>query len=934
MPEASQTAKEGGQSFASFDRAGRLLDWNEAFVDEFAAAEALIAPGASLRALLASAFALDEVARVDMAAHSRFDPAKDWSDAAAVAAAEPRTFDYRNGAGRVIRVSEDRTKSGGLVRTAWDVTDQRGASAAFAVTDEEWCLDGDPTAEGCLHWTVRPDTSVVFQPVGEDIRRVWGLTDDFDLTDHAALFSRLVSSPAEAERQNAMAEAMIATLQPTWFDSRIRDGANRLRWLRSSLVATPGPNGDILVENRVRDVTRQRLSEDQLVLLRTAVTHATDSIQIVHTTPDGLSTTAYANPAFERTMGWSADDLMGRPIAAMTGWENVWEKLLALVEHDDETAIEIQASRRDGALVWLEASAKLLERGQDGAIRWVVVARNIGDRRKVQEDLLRAKEQAEAANVAKSEFLANMSHEIRTPMNGVIGMSSLLLRGDLRPEQRTFAEAIRTSADSLLDIINNILDISKLEAGKVELESIDFSLEKVVEDVVELLAPRALEQGVEVVCHLDDLARRPLRGDPTRVRQILLNLLSNSLKFTERGFVSVQVTSERGESGLVGLRIEVSDTGIGLTPEAKGKLFQKFQQADGSITRRFGGTGLGLSICRELVELMGGAIGVEDRRGGGSTFWVEIELAAGLREIERGRPANLRGVRILVVDDLEINRTIFRRQLEEYGAIVREAASGAACLAALAQADADAKAYDLVLMDHMMPGMAGDQVAELIRANADLHQPRLVLASSMGVPLSTDRAAHAGFDAFLTKPVRHKMLVDCLAGLMAQGETAASAETSAASTETRPLGQVRVLLAEDNAINTLLATTLLEAVGYSVETVVNGAQAVEAAQRSRYDLILMDVHMPLMDGLEASRRIRALAGAAGSVPIVAMTANAMKSDREACLAAGMSDFVSKPIDADAFLAVVARYVEQDDDNDRQADPRLSPPPPSATRASA
>jgi signal transduction histidine kinase/DNA-binding response OmpR family regulator len=581
--------------------------------------------------------------------------------------------------------------------------------------------------------------------------------------------------------------------------------------------------------------------------------------------------------------------------------ERVNESFTRTARTGEVDVIEYRRQRPEGGWAHLRSAWRGFLRTPNG---WEVLGLTLD-----VSELAEARNNALAAAEAKSQFLANMSHEIRTPMNGIIGMNALLLRGDLTTEQRKFAEAVRVSADCLLGIINDILDISKLEAGKVELEEIDFSLETVVEDVVELLSPKAQDKALEIASYLDDGARQPFKGDPTRLRQILLNLLSNSLKFTERGFVSVEVRSRPAEDGRTGLRIEVHDTGIGLTQEARGKLFKKFQQADGSITRRFGGTGLGLSICRQLVDLMGGDIGVDDRTGGGSTFWVDLTLENAAAPVaERQRPRNgLAGVRILVVDDIELNRSIFARQLEADGAVVSEADGGAACLTACAKAQAQGQPFDIVLMDHMMPDLSGDAVAEHIRAKVDWRQPKLVLASSIGVPLSTDSAAKAGFDAFLTKPVRHQMLVDCLAGLMGTPEPTAEATPAPIETPVA-LGRGRILLADDNDINSLLATTLLEEAGYAVECAINGLEAVEAARTRDFDLILMDVQMPQMDGLEATRRIRALEAPARDVPIVAMTANAMRQDHDACLAAGMNDFVSKPIELDAFLNTVARFM--------------------------
>jgi two-component system, sensor histidine kinase and response regulator len=571
----------------------------------------------------------------------------------------------------------------------------------------------------------------------------------------------------------------------------------------------------------------------------------------------------------------------------------------------------------DGRVTW-GLTTKMPFRDKDGKIIGTFgVTKDVSQLKETEQELAKARDVALESARLKSEFLANMSHEIRTPMNGIIGMTGLLMDTKLNTEQRDFAETIRSSADALLTIINDILDFSKIEAGKLSIEIINFDLRDVVESTVELLAERAEAKGIELASWVLDDVPRHLRGDPGRLRQVLTNLLGNALKFTERGEVLVRVTKEAETETHATIRCAVSDTGIGIPYEAQKKLFQAFTQADGSLTRRYGGTGLGLAISKQLVELMGGRIGMESTPDKGSTFWFALQLEKqppGTTYFFKRPRWNLENLRVLIVDDNATNRQILRHQAGSWKMRADAVATGAEALELLRRAAATGDPFHLVVLDLQMPEMDGLTLAQAIRADSRIQKTHLVMLTSLGLRLDAEAWRSAGIDAYLVKPVKESRLFECLATVMAEAATPAGTErapqdANAAGPRALDPKHVRILMAEDNVVNQKIGLRQLKKLGYSADAVANGVEAVDAVKRIPYDVVLMDCHMPELDGYEATRLIRQLEMEKNDpqrtpVYIIALTANALEGDRDRCLSAGMNDYLSKPVKLPELQAVL------------------------------
>jgi two-component system sensor histidine kinase/response regulator len=676
----------------------------------------------------------------------------------------------------------------------------------------------------------------------------------------------------------------------------IRDGAGRI-------IGTQGIFWDVTERRRVEDeLQRER------ALLRALLDTVPDSIYFKDTDSRFLR----ASTALARRLGLDdGADVTGRTDADFFAPEH------ARAAREDERRIMLtgepiiakleRETWPDGHETWVSSTKAPMFDTHGTIVGTLGVTRDVTELKRTETELAIARDAAVESARFKAEFLANMSHEIRTPLNAIIGMTGLMLETTLDSEQRDFAQTIRGSADLLLDIVNDVLDFSKLEAGKMSIEQTPFDLFRVVEESADLLAERAQAKGLELLTTIPPHAPRQLLGDPSRIRQVLVNLIGNAVKFTEQGEVVVAVNIEDADPRRVKLRFAVRDTGIGIPKEAQHKLFNAFTQADGSTTRKYGGTGLGLTICRQLVELLGGTIELASQPGQGSTFSFALTMS---RQPDVLQPpagfASLEGVRVLIVDDNATNRRILQHQVVAWKMRNGSASSGPEALEALRRAASEGDPFRTVVLDMQMPDMDGIAVAREITADPHLSATRIVILTSLASHPDEEDFRRLGIAAYLTKPVKQRRLMDCLSEVVNKPVPVAVLPIEADTTVKPALRSLRILLAEDNAVNQKVALRQLEKLGYTADAVADGDEAVTAVQQTRYDVILMDCQMPRLDGYAATRRIREIEGTTGlrRHHIIALTANSMSGDREKCLQAGMNAYVTKPVRREELAAAL------------------------------
>ncbi len=685
------------------------------------------------------------------------------------------------------------------------------------------------------------------------------------------------------------------------------------------------------IENKVAERTleltnenaERRRAEEELrrseKRFRSSMEHAAIGMALV--APDGRW--LRVNRALCKIVGYCDAELLATDFQSITHPDDLEEDLNCvrriLAGEIDTYEMEKRYIHKDGHPVWIQLNVSLVRNTDGHPVHFISQIQDITGRKRQAGELAAARDVALESARLKAEFLANMSHEIRTPMNGIIGMTGLLLDSPLDTEQHEFVDTIRTCGDTLLTLINDILDLSKIEAGKLTFETVDLDLRNAVEGVVELLAERAQSKRLELVSLVHQDVLTSLRGDPGRLRQVLMNLVSNAIKFTEHGEVVVRAVRHTETDRDVIVRFTVQDTGIGISEEARGSLFQAFSQADGSTTRKYGGTGLGLAISKRLVEMMGGEIGADSTPGVGSIFWFtarfEKQPNASVADVTCAQ--DLRAARVLVVDDNATNRRIVRLQLKSWDIVSDEASSADEALLVMRREHDAGHPFNLVVLDMQMPAVNGLQLARAIKADPALAATRLIMMTSLGKAEHDAEISEAGILLCLTKPVKQSKLYDALATTLSNSNSdapdTATANASSAPTSVTPSvsrGNARILVAEDNPVNQKVILRQLAKMGYAADAVANGLEVLQSLTRIPYDLVLMDCQMPEMDGYAATAELRRRPNSSARVPIIALTAHAMEGDREKCFAAGMDDYISKPVKVDELQTKLAHWLSQ------------------------